>query len=82
MRDSWRDRSRPIVAAVIDRVGKSDLKKLKAALREAYPFGLRQYTPYKVWLDEIRRQIKGLRPGEREPMKPAEGQQELFAKGD
>ena len=82
MRDSWRDRARPIIAAVIDRVGKGDLKKLKAALREAYPFGLRQYMPYKVWLDEIRRQIKGRRPFEREPVKPADGQKVLFTQGD
>jgi hypothetical protein len=32
-------------------------KALRARLREAYPFGERQYYPYKVWLDEIARQI-------------------------
>jgi hypothetical protein len=26
-------------------------------LFDAYPFGERKYTPYKIWLDEIKRQV-------------------------
>jgi hypothetical protein len=33
------------------------MKATRARLREAYPFGERKYHPYKIWLDEIRRQL-------------------------
>ena len=33
------------------------MKSLRKALREAYPFGEREYWPYKVWCDEIRSQL-------------------------
>ncbi len=53
---TWRDHARPIIAKVIARVGRDDVKALRRALREAYPFGERRYWPYKVWCDEVRRQ--------------------------
>jgi hypothetical protein len=36
--------------------GKSDAE-VKKALFDAYPFGERKYHPYKIWLDEIARQM-------------------------
>lgn len=55
---SWRDIARPIVAGVLrDTVGQTE-KEIRAALFAAYPFGERRYHPYKIWLDEIRRQRK------------------------
>lgn len=54
---TWREHCSPIIAEVIRRVGKDDMKALRAALREAYPYGERKYHPYKVWLDEIKRQL-------------------------
>jgi len=51
---NWRDSARPIIAEVIARVGRDDMKALRRALREAYPFGPRQYYPYRIWLDEIK----------------------------
>lgn len=54
---AWRERCAPIIADVIQRVGRSDTKALRKALREAYPFGERAYHPYKVWLDEIKCQL-------------------------
>lgn len=54
---TWRDVARPIIAETIDRVGKDDPKALRKALLEAYPFGAREYHPYKIWLDEIHRQL-------------------------
>jgi hypothetical protein len=36
-------------------VGK-DEKEIRKALHDAYPFGPREYHPYKIWLDEIKRQ--------------------------
>jgi len=51
---SWRDVARPIIAKVLaEHEGKTSLKQ---ALYEAYPFGQREHFPYKVWLDEIKRQ--------------------------
>jgi hypothetical protein len=56
MSASWRMRARPIVAQVLhDTKGKPEAE-IKKALFDAYPFGMRQYTPYKIWLDEIKRQ--------------------------
>jgi hypothetical protein len=53
----WRGRARPIIAQVIkDNKGK-DLKAVRKALYEAYPFGVRKHHPYKIWLDEIARQL-------------------------
>ena len=51
----------PIIAEVINDIGRDDMKELKSKLREAYPFGLREYHPYKIWLDEIKRQL-GTKP--------------------
>lgn len=54
---SWRDRARPIVDRVLqENHGKSE-KEIRTALREAYPFGTKQHHPYKIWLDEIDRQM-------------------------
>ena len=54
---SWRDIAAPLIAQVIAQYGPEDSPALRKALRDAYPFGERKYFPYKVWLDEIRKQI-------------------------
>ena len=54
---SWADAAAPIVAEVIRSVGRSDMKALRKALVDAYPWGERERTPYKAWLGEIRRQL-------------------------
>ena len=54
---SWRDIAAPIIKEVIEREGRDDMKKLRKALRESYPFGERRHHPYKVWCDEVRRQV-------------------------
>lgn len=54
---SWRAHAARVIAKVIQEVGTDDPKALRKALREAYPFGERKYWPYKVWLDEVRRQL-------------------------
>lgn len=52
----WRQRAAPIIAQVLaENQGKKPME-IRAALREAYPFGPKAYWPYKVWLDEIQRQ--------------------------
>lgn len=56
----WRDIARPIIERVLKDTEGQDEKKIRKALREAFPFGERRYYPYKVWLDEIRVQ-RGLK---------------------
>lgn len=53
----WRDKAAPIIACVIREHGRGDMKTLRRALREAYPFGERRAWPYKVWLAEVKRQL-------------------------
>jgi hypothetical protein len=72
---SWRDKAKPIISNVIAKVGTSDMKALRKALLAAYPFGPRQYHPYKIWCDEIRVQL-GTKPPK--PRVMVEGQKELF----
>jgi hypothetical protein len=57
---TWRDNCQPIIACVLAATKGQPEAEIKAALKAAYPFGPRQYHPYKIWLDEIRRQ-RGLK---------------------
>lgn len=79
----WRDRAVPIIREVIARVGRDDERALRKALHDAYPFGERQLHPYKIWRDEIRRQLEG-RQGRRPPAPPPEapGQLSLLPSGE
>jgi len=58
----WRTEARAVIAKVrADNPGVTGpaLKKLANA---AYPFGPRQYHPYKIWLSELRAQFPKPRP--------------------
>lgn len=52
-RSSWRDYARPIIARVLKETQGQDEQVIRRALKDAYPFGQRDYHPYKIWLDEI-----------------------------
>lgn len=55
---TWRDRFRPIIAGVLASNPNADEKALRQALREAWPRREpRGSWPYRIWLDEIRRQL-------------------------
>lgn len=57
MSRTWRDHAAPIVAQVIaEHAGKSE-REIRAALREAYPYGERDMWPYRVWCSEVRKQL-------------------------
>ena len=72
MSKTWRDSARPIIAKVLsDNIGKTD-KEIRKALKDAYPFGARQYHPYKVWLDEIKVQLYKKRFGVKNNVAPKE----------
>ena len=59
---TWRERSAPIIAETIQRAGRSDMKALRCALRDAYPFAQRSGYAYKAWRAEVKHQLgHGLR---------------------
>lgn len=81
----WADYARPIIhETILEVTGKrrppfteEEIKAVKAALKDKYPFGERRYWPYKVWLKEISRALKGARPRDHAELEAA-GQQKLF----
>ncbi|NLE06851.1 MAG: hypothetical protein GX638_18895 [Crenarchaeota archaeon] len=62
---TWRDRARPIIAAVIAANQGEDERTIRLALRYAYPWGERAMHPYKVWCDECNKQIEAMKKIER-----------------
>lgn len=52
----WRDISRRVVRETLAAVAGKPEPEVKKALHDAYPFGERAMHPYKIWLDEIKRQ--------------------------
>lgn len=59
---TWRDRVRPIIDGVLRATRGKPESEIKSALHAAYPFGPRQYHPYRIWCDEIRVQRGRKRP--------------------
>lgn len=58
MAKTWRDSAKPIIHRIItENEGKTE-KEIRDALREAYPWGERAMHPYKIWCDEINKQLK------------------------
>lgn len=76
---SWRDQIRPRIAAVIKANGTDDIKRLRKALRDAYPYGEKARWPYKVWCSEVRRQLQNpaVQDSPRRQHVPAAGQRSL-----
>lgn len=56
---SWADAAREVIQAEMAKHPHLKGKELKAILSKAYPFGERQYHPYKVWLREVKRAVEG-----------------------
>lgn len=55
-RSRWRNRFAPTISRVLsENKDKSD-KEIRKALCDAYPLTERKYHPYKIWLDEIKKQ--------------------------
>ena len=53
----WRIYSRQVIAKVLSENKGADTKTLRKILHDAYPFGERNYYPYKIWLEECRRAL-------------------------
>lgn len=59
---NWREKARPIIARILaENAGLSE-RELRKVLREKFPWGPRQYHPYKTWLDEINVQLGKKKP--------------------
>ena len=56
----WRARAAPIIFKVLLDTAGLPMKDIRRALRAAYPFGPRKMHPYRIWLDEVRRQVATL----------------------
>lgn len=54
---TWRDSAYPIIGKVIAENKDKTEKEIRKALREAYPYGERRMHPYKVWCDEVNKQL-------------------------
>jgi hypothetical protein len=62
---TWRDVVRPIIAAVLRKLGRGrrvDRRRAEAALFVAYPWPDRRGRRYQVWRDEVRIQLGLRRP--------------------
>jgi hypothetical protein len=58
----WRIKCRPIIEKIVlENKDKPEIE-VRKLLSAAYPFGERRYHPYKVWLDEIKRQTGKMWP--------------------
>lgn len=57
MRKTWRQHCAPIIASVIAENKGLNNKELRAKIREAYPYGERAMHPYKIWCDEVKKQL-------------------------
>jgi hypothetical protein len=75
---SWREKSAAVIARVVAEVGTDDQKALKKALFEAYPFGERQYHPYKIWCNERAKVLKS-EPDSSAPMSVSEALRAISA---
>lgn len=66
MSETWRDQARPLVDMAITEGRKRGLdgSKLATFVRESFPWGKRSMHPYKIWLSEVRVQLKIKTPHE------------------
>lgn len=78
---TWRSIAAPIIAEVIRTVGRDDPKALRRALREAYPWGVRDMHPYRIWCNEIHRQLRQETQHPRKVLPTAPGQLSLLPPG-
>ncbi len=63
MKSYWRSLASPIIKKIIESNKGKTNKELKFLISKEYPFGGRENHPYKIWLDEIKRQL-----GEKTPL--------------
>ncbi len=75
MKSYWRHTAKKVIEEVMNENRQADEKELRKKISDAYPFGQRSLHPYKIWLDEVKKQIAKRGFGK---VKKIEGQNELF----
>ena len=53
----WREQARKVILAVLADNPGLEKQELRARINAAYPFEVRQYHPYRIWLDEVKVQL-------------------------
>jgi len=77
-RSTWRSRAQAIIREIVNEIGTDDEKAFRDACYRAYGKGPRQYYPYKVWCQEVRRALGQLKPKPIKPKPIPEGQETMF----
>jgi hypothetical protein len=54
---NWREISRAVIQEVKDANPGATREELGRLCSKAYPFGIRKHHPYKIWCDEVNKQI-------------------------
>jgi hypothetical protein len=67
MPQTWREIAKPIIKKVLEETRGATPQEIKRAIKNAYPFAERKSWPYKVWLDEVRRQYHKRPPAKSRP---------------
>lgn len=58
----WREKARETLIQLRPKVDMSNIGEARRLVFDAYPFGAREYTPYKIWCEEVRKCFPGLYP--------------------
>ncbi len=53
----WRDKAATVISGVIGQNPGTKTKELRKLISAVYPFGERKHHPYKIWCDEVNRQL-------------------------
>jgi hypothetical protein len=65
MKSPWRLAARSAIQRAIEEAtddARADPKALRKHISGFYPFGQRAYHPYKIWCDEVNRQLRDMGP--------------------
>lgn len=60
MTSPYRIKANQVIQSAIANCLSSDPKVIKKAIRDAYPFGIRENHPYQIWLSEQKKALKEL----------------------
>ena len=74
MPGSWKESA----SRTLEPLFKDGRQPTKQELYDAYPFGMREYTPYKVWLEQIDWFKRGCPGYRRQQVEPLPGQEALL----
>lgn len=56
--NTWRQQAQAAIAKALEDVTSTAPDELRRILFDAYPFGVRQYHPYKIWCDAVNKEIE------------------------